>query len=82
MFLFDLGKLPEQQSMLIFHVLARMGIEALVIVSPQSPLVSIGYFQDAEQKWILNIARDRESRLCGESRRGRNLSRWKRYSIN
>ena len=50
MFLFDLGKLPEQQSMLIFHVLARMGIESLVIVSPQTPLVSIGYFQDAEQE--------------------------------
>ena len=50
MLLFDLGKLPGQQSMLIFHVLARMGIEALVIVSPQSPLVSIGYFQDAEKE--------------------------------
>ena len=50
MLLFDLGKLPEQQSMLIFHVLARMGIESLVIVSPQTPLVSIGYFQDAEQE--------------------------------
>lgn len=50
MLLFDLGKLPGQQSMLIFHVLARMGIEALVIVSPHSPLVSIGYFQDAEKE--------------------------------
>jgi lipoate-protein ligase A len=50
MFLFDLGKLPDQQSMLIFHALARMGIEALVIVSPESPLVSIGYFQDAAQE--------------------------------
>lgn len=50
MFLFDLGKLPGQQSMLIFHALARMGIEALVIVSPEIPLVSIGYFQDAEQE--------------------------------
>jgi lipoate-protein ligase A len=50
MLLFDLGKLPGQQSMLIFHALARMGIESLVIVSPQSPLVSIGYFQDAEQE--------------------------------
>jgi lipoate-protein ligase A len=50
MLLFDLGKLPGQQSMLIFHALARMGLEALVIVSPKSPLVSIGYFQDAEQE--------------------------------
>ncbi len=36
--------------MLIFHALARMGIEALVIVSPKIPLVSIGYFQDAKQE--------------------------------
>jgi lipoate-protein ligase A len=50
MLLFDLGRLPGQQSMLIFHALARMGVEALVIVSPQSPLVSIGYFQDAEKE--------------------------------
>ena len=50
MLLFDLGRLPGQQSMLIFHALAQMGIEALVIVSPETPLVSIGYFQDAEQE--------------------------------
>jgi len=50
MLFFDLGKLPGQQSMLIFHALARMGVEALIIVSPQRPLVSIGYFQDAEKE--------------------------------
>ena len=37
MYLFDLGKLPGQQSMLVFHALARMGVEALVIVSPSAP---------------------------------------------
>jgi len=58
MFLFDLGKLPEQQSMLIFHALARMGIEALVIVSPQNPLVSIGYFQDAQQEVDLKYCKE------------------------
>lgn len=31
--------------MLIFHALARLEIESLVFVSPQTPLVSIGYFQ-------------------------------------
>jgi lipoate-protein ligase A len=61
MYLFDLGKLPGQQSMLIFHALARMGIEALVIVSPEIPLVSIGYFQDAAQEVDLNYCR--ESRI-------------------
>lgn len=58
MLLFDLGKLPFQQSMLIFHALARMGIEALVIVSPKSPLASIGYFQDAEKEVDLQYCRE------------------------
>jgi lipoate-protein ligase A len=58
MFFFDLGKLPGQQSMLIFHALARMGIEALVIVSPKIPLVSIGYFQDAGQEVDLQYCKE------------------------
>ena len=58
MLFFDLGKLPGQQSMLIFHALARMGIEALAIVSPESPLVSIGYFQDAAQEVDLKYCRE------------------------
>jgi lipoate-protein ligase A len=58
MLFFDLGKLPGQQSMLIFHALARMGIEALVIVSPKIPLVSIGYFQDAGQEVDLQYCKE------------------------
>jgi lipoate-protein ligase A len=58
MYLFDLGKLPGQQSMLIFHALARMGIESLVIVSPKIPLVSIGYFQDATQEVDLQYCKE------------------------
>jgi len=58
MYVFDLGKLPGQQSMLIFHALARMGIEALVIVSPKAPLVSIGYFQDAAQEVDLQYCKE------------------------
>ena len=50
MYLFDLGELPWKQSMLIFHTLARLGIEALIIVSPRTPFISIGYFQDAQQE--------------------------------
>ncbi len=57
MLFFDLGKLPGQQSMLVFHALARMGMEALVIVSPESPLVSIGYFQDAALEVDLQYCR-------------------------
>jgi lipoate-protein ligase A len=58
MLFFDLGKLPGQQSMLIFHALARMGIEGLIIVSPKIPLVSIGYFQDARQEVDLQYCRE------------------------
>jgi lipoate-protein ligase A len=63
MYLFDLGRLPGQQSMLIFHALARMGIEALVIVSPGSPLASIGYFQDAEREVDLQYCKESEIRF-------------------
>jgi lipoate-protein ligase A len=58
MLFFDLGKLPGQQSMLTFHALARMGIEALVTVSPKIPLVSIGYFQDAGQEVDLQYCKE------------------------
>ncbi len=57
MFVFDLGRLPGQQSMLVFHALARMGTEALVIVSPLTPLASIGYFQDADKELDLEFCR-------------------------
>jgi lipoate-protein ligase A len=57
MFVFDLGRLPGQQSMLVFHALARMGTEALVIVSPLTPLASIGYFQDAEKELDLEFCK-------------------------
>jgi len=45
--LIKLDQLPGQESMLIFHTLARIGYEGLVVVSPGQPLASIGYFQDA-----------------------------------
>jgi len=55
--LLDLGNLPGQQSMLVFHALARMGFEGLVIVSPQNPLVSMGYFQDAAKEVDIDYCR-------------------------
>lgn len=53
--LLQLENLPGQQSMLIFHALARMGFEGLVIVSPQNPLVSVGYFQDTAKEIDLDF---------------------------
>ena len=56
--LIKLDKLPGQDSMLIFHVLARIGYEGLVIVSPAQPLASIGYFQDAEKEIDLDFCKN------------------------
>ena len=53
----NLGYMPGQQSMLVFHALARIGFEGLVIVSPKTPLVSIGYFQDALKEVDLNYCK-------------------------
>ena len=57
MYLFDLGHLPGQQSMVVFHTLARMGVEALVLVSPERPLASVGYFQDTQKEVDLAFCR-------------------------
>jgi lipoate-protein ligase A len=43
--------------MLIFHAMARMGREGLVLVSPSEPIVSIGYFQDARKVADLEYCR-------------------------
>ncbi len=56
--LIKLDKLPGQDSMLIFHVLARIGYEGLVIVSPKEPLASIGYFQDTEKEIDLDFCKN------------------------
>lgn len=52
-----LEKLPGQQSMLVFHALARMGFEGLILVSPDIPLASVGYFQDAEKEIDLDYCK-------------------------
>ena len=53
----NLRHMPGQQSMLVFHALARIGFEGLVIVSPKTPLASIGYFQDASKEVDLNYCK-------------------------
>lgn len=44
--LYNLGKVPWQESQLIYHALAYLGRESLVLVSPASPYVCIGYHQN------------------------------------
>lgn len=45
--LYNLGKVPWEESQLIYHALGHLGREALSLVSPATPYVSIGYNQNA-----------------------------------
>ncbi|MFH1481315.1 MAG: lipoate--protein ligase family protein [Pseudomonadota bacterium] len=55
--LYNLGKVPWHESQLIYHALAKLGREALSLVSPATPYVCIGYHQDAEQEVDLDYCR-------------------------
>jgi len=59
MYLFDLGEREWDESMLIFHTLARMGIEAVNLVSPKTPFVSVGYFQDTKLEVELEYCKEK-----------------------
>jgi lipoate-protein ligase A len=50
MHLYDLGSVPWTDSQLIYHALPRLGREALVLLSPATPYVCIGYHQDLEKE--------------------------------
>jgi lipoate-protein ligase A len=55
--LYNLGKVPWQESQLIYHALADLGRESLVLVSPASPYVCIGYHQDVAHEVDLDFCR-------------------------
>jgi lipoate---protein ligase len=55
--LYNLGKVPWDESQLIYHALARLGREALSLVSPATPYVCIGFHQDVEQEVDLGFCR-------------------------
>jgi len=55
--LYSLGKVPWQDSQLIYHALAEMGREALSLVSPATPYVCIGFHQDVDQEVDLEYCR-------------------------
>jgi lipoate-protein ligase A len=55
--LYNLGKVPWIESQLIYHSLALLGREALVLVSPASPYVCIGFHQDVAQEVDLDFCR-------------------------
>ena len=55
--LFKLGKIPWEETQLIYHCLALQGREALCLVSPATPYVCIGYHQDLDQEVDLEFCR-------------------------
>jgi lipoate-protein ligase A len=55
--LFKLGKIPWEDTQLIYHSLALLGREALCLVSPATPYVCIGYHQDLAQEVDLEFCR-------------------------
>lgn len=48
--LYNLGKVTWEESQLLYHALAYSGREALVLLSPSTPYVCIGFHQDASEE--------------------------------
>ena len=56
--LYNLGKVPWEDSQLIYHALATMGREGLSLVSPATPYVCIGFHQDIDQEIDLDFCKE------------------------
>ncbi len=56
--LYRLGELPKFDSMLVFHAMAYLGMEGFIVVSPQEPIATIGYFQDLNTSINLEYCKD------------------------
>ncbi|MDH7487464.1 MAG: lipoate--protein ligase [Anaerolineae bacterium] len=56
--LYRLNSVSWQDSQLLYHALPRLGREGLILLSPATPYVCIGYFQDAEQEVDLEFCRE------------------------
>lgn len=55
--LYRLETVSYSDSQLLYHALPRIGREGLILLSPATPYVCIGYFQDAEQEVDLDYCR-------------------------
>ena len=55
--LYQLGKVSWQESQLIYHAMAELGREGLILLSPASPYVCIGFHQDVEHEVDLGFCR-------------------------
>jgi lipoate-protein ligase A len=56
--LYRLGSVSWQDSQLLYHALPRLGREGLILLSPDSPYVCIGFHQDGAQEVDLAYCRD------------------------
>ena len=57
--LYQPGKMPWDETQLIYHALARLGREAVVLCWPAEPYVCLGYHQDMTQELDLDFCRER-----------------------
>ncbi|MFN3599601.1 MAG: biotin/lipoate A/B protein ligase family protein, partial [Aquificaceae bacterium] len=55
---YKLGKLPCMLSTTLFHAMAQLGYEGLILCEPKDTYISLGYFDKAED--IIDIKRCRE----------------------
>ncbi len=55
--LYRLGSVSWQNSQLLYHALPRVGREGLILLSPASPYVCVGYHQDVMQEVDVDFCR-------------------------
>jgi len=55
--LYRLGSVSWQDSQLLYHALPRLGREGVILCSPATTYVCIGYFQDVEQEVDVEFCR-------------------------
>ncbi len=58
--LYRLGTVSWQDSQLLYHALPRLDREGLILLSPGSPYVCIGYHQDVEQEVDVAYCREHD----------------------
>jgi lipoate-protein ligase A len=55
--LYNLGKQPWEDSQIFYHALAELGREGLILLSPASPYVCVGFHQDPEKEVDMDYCR-------------------------
>ncbi len=65
--LYNLGRVPWEESQLIYHALAYLGREAMCKCFPATPYFCIGYHQDISQEVDLEYSADNNKRCWNHS---------------